>query len=68
MKLDGYYRSDCTAEQLASFAQSLGNNPNLPMYEIEGEAVRGSKYMEFYVNEESLQQLILELFYSPVDV
>ena len=31
----------------------------------EGENVRGETYMEFYVDEEQLDQLILRLFYAP---
>ena len=68
MQLDGYYRSDCTADQLAELAKVFGDNINVPMYEIQGQAVQGKEYMEFYVDEEKLQQLILELFYSPVNI
>ena len=31
----------------------------------EGENTRGEKYMEFYVDEEKLDELILRLFYAP---
>ena len=66
LKLDGVYRSDCTVDDLSSFGQSLSMNPSMPVYELEGEAVRGDVYMEYYVDEEKLQQLVLELFYAPV--
>ena len=46
---------------------TFGENINAPMYEIQGQDVQGKEYMEFYVDEEKLQQLILELFYSPVN-
>lgn len=66
MKLDGYYRSDCTVEELSSFGQSLSSNPTMPVYPVEGKAVQGEKFMEFYVDEKALQQLVLELFYAPL--
>ena len=31
----------------------------------EGENVRGEEYMEYYLNEEALETLILQLFYAP---
>lgn len=66
IQLDGYYRSDCTVEELDAFARVLGSNPSMQTYEIQGEAVKGETYMEFYPDEDALQQLILELFYVPV--
>lgn len=67
MKLDDYYQSNCTIEQLAAYAESLGNYPTVKIYEIEGNAVQGETYMEFHVDEQALQQLVLELFYVPVE-
>lgn len=66
IRLDGYYLTDCTAEQLEVLVRNLSENTSVETYEIEGEAVAGETFMEYYVNEESLQQLILDLFYIPV--
>lgn len=66
MQLNSCCRTNCTAEKLQEFAQNLGNNPNVAIHEIQGEAVQGETYIEFYADEEELQQLILELFYVPV--
>ena len=49
------------------YARSLSSNPSLPVYEIEGKAVQGDAFMEFYVDETALQQLVLNLFYAPVE-
>lgn len=65
-RLDGYYRTNCTTEELKVYGQSMGSGL-ISVYEIEGEAVHGENYMEFYANEEALQQLVLELFYAPAD-
>ncbi|MBD5489468.1 MAG: LCP family protein [Lachnospiraceae bacterium] len=35
------------------------------MYSLQGETVQGSNFEEFYVDEDSLQDLIIELFYEP---
>ncbi len=36
------------------------------MYSLTGETVMGEKFEEFYVDEEALYELILQLFYEPV--
>ena len=36
------------------------------MYSLQGETVQGNDFEEFYVDEDSLQDLIIELFYEPV--
>ena len=67
MQMDGYYRTSCTAEQLYDFAKSLGMHPSITTYEIPGEAVKGDMFMEYYVDEGALQQLVLDIFYVPVE-
>ena len=37
------------------------------MYNIPGEVVMGSQFEEFYVDEDGLYQLILDVFYDKVD-
>lgn len=34
------------------------------MYSLEGEAIQGNNFEEFYVDDEALQELIIELFYE----
>lgn len=36
------------------------------IYTLEGETVRGEKFEEFYVDEDALYDLILDVFYEPV--
>ena len=33
--------------------------------EIEGETVKGDKYIEFYPDAESVKETVVELFYTP---
>lgn len=37
------------------------------MYSLQGETIQGSDFEEFYVDEDSLQDLIIELFYEPAE-
>lgn len=66
VKMNGCYYSDCTAEELAEFASGLGETPAVDIYELPGEAVKGEEYMEYYADDEGIQQLVLTLFYEPV--
>lgn len=67
LEIEDYHYSDCTVEELNSFAGSMSDNPEMQIYELEGEAVQGENYMEFYADDEAIQQLVLELFYEPVE-
>lgn len=64
--LSDYHHSDCPADKLNDFAQMLGQNETIEIHELPGEAVVGTQFMEYYVDDESIQQLVLELFYTPV--
>lgn len=37
------------------------------LYTIEGETLMGDRYEEFYVDEEALEELIIQIFYKPVE-
>lgn len=37
------------------------------MYSLEGEVLQGNNFEEFYVDDEALQELIIKLFYEPVE-
>lgn len=37
------------------------------MYSLQGEVMQGNNFEEFYVDDEALQELIVELFYEPVE-
>ena len=64
MDMNDYHYSDCTAQELAEFAGSLGENPDALIHELPGEAVQGEKYMEFYADDAGIQQLVLDVFYE----
>ena len=64
MQMSDCHYSDCSADELAEFAAELGENASAKIYELPGEAVLGEQFMEFHVNDEELQQLVLEVFYQ----
>lgn len=66
MDMSDYHYSDCTAEQLTEFANTLASNSHVTVHELAGEAVKGAQFIEFYADDEQIQQMILELFYTPL--
>ncbi len=67
MDVNPYMVSDLTVDQLSKLADCIGEYSSKGILTVEGESVRGEEYMEFYVDEEALQQQVLELFYVPVE-
>lgn len=37
------------------------------LYSLEGEVVQGNQFEEFYVDDDALQELIVKIFYEPVE-
>ena len=66
MQMSDYHYSDCTADKLAEYAEFLSENASMEVFELPGESIKGETYMEFHVDDEALQQLVLKLFYSVV--
>lgn len=63
-KLSQYIITDCSANVLSSMAERYGDYTQKENVTPEGENVVG-EYMEFYVDEEKLDQLVVRLFYAP---
>lgn len=61
--LSGSLVTDCGLEELTDYAQRLSDYTLSAIITPEGESVRGEDYMEFYVDEQALQQLVLDTFY-----
>lgn len=48
--------------------EALGYEFNIDqLYTVEGETLMGERYEEYYIDEKALEQLIVELFYEPVE-
>lgn len=57
--------SDCSVITLASFMARYSDYELLEILHPEGETVTGTQDMEFHVDEQQLDELILRLFYAP---
>lgn len=64
LEVNGYMTSDCTAEQLAQLAEKLRTYRMEESVTVEGEAVEGGQYMEFYPDEDALRRLVVQEFYG----
>lgn len=62
-----YMTSDCTADQLSRLYDRLDLYTDSGIQSIEGEAVKGEEYMEFYPDETALKQQVVQLFYIPLE-
>ncbi len=54
--------SDCSVTQLSTLMEQMKNCSLNSISPLAGEAVKGEKYMEFYVDEQSLKSTIISLF------
>ena len=64
LKVNEDFESDCTVNQLEELSNLLENCTVNPILSLEGEAVQGEEFMEFYADEESVKETVLSLFYQ----
>ena len=57
--------TDCSVNAISGMIDRYGDYEIGRVVTPEGENVLGGEYYEFYVDEEQLDKLILELFYAP---
>lgn len=67
MLVNDYLVSDCTVEQLSNLSNKINSYDIGEYLTLEGEAVQGEEYMEFYVDEQALQTLVMDIFYELVE-
>lgn len=60
-----YLVTDCSATVLSSMLERYGDYSLEQVEQLPGENRKGSGHMEFYPDEDALEQLVLELFYAP---
>ena len=63
-ELTKYMVTDCSVTTMSSMLERYGAYELGEIVSPEGENVRGEKYMEFYVDEDSLEDLVLEHFFA----
>ena len=59
--------TDCTVNQLDRLYDKAKDYEFLGILTPDGESVKGEEYMEFTANEDDLRQIIVDIYYSPVD-
>ena len=67
LELSPYLDTDCTAAQLNDLYQTVVQDRLEVLDAPAGEAVEGSEFMEFYVDEDALRQTVIDLFYEQRD-
>ena len=64
LEVSDYMNSDCTAEQLAALAEKARSYGIGEQISLEGTAVMGEQFMEFYVDEDALQTWVIQTFFE----
>ena len=64
-EISPYIVTDCSVNALTGMLERYADYDLVEIVSPEGENTRGKQYMEFYVDEEKLDALILRLFYAP---
>ena len=67
LQLNEYMVSDCTVNQLSDLGDSLATYQVGDILTTPGDAQEGEEFMEFTVDEDALQQLVMDVFYEPVE-
>ena len=62
LALSNDFRSDLTVNRLSEMAGEFADYQLQPFTTIDGEAVKGEEFMEFYADEDALNQVLIALF------
>lgn len=64
LMLTDYLVSDCSGNKLESMLTHYAEHRLDTIHSIEGESVAGEQYMEFYPDEDSVEQIVIDCFYE----
>ena len=64
-QLSNYLVSDISTDEFEEYVERFIEYGQGDIIVPEGESVEGDRYMEFYVDDDALQQLIIDNFYEP---
>ena len=67
-KVSEYMTTDITAEQIVYLTSQLLDYNFGDIYTLEGETLQGERFEEFYPDYNKLKELMLQVFYEPVEV
>lgn len=63
--MDEYVVYDSSDKKMQKFAEKFRDYEFLGIREIDGESKLGEEFVEFYPDEESIWELVIDLFYTP---
>ncbi|MBR2549736.1 MAG: LCP family protein [Clostridiales bacterium] len=66
-KLSPYMVTDCTYDQLSSYIGQFSGYTFDRIIIPDGRSVAGEEHMEFYIDEDSLKSIVIDLFYVQQD-
>lgn len=64
LEVSPYMTSDCSIEQLGQLMEAVETYHTEGILTVEGQAVKGVEYMEFYADEQALTNLLLDVLYE----
>ena len=64
--LSNYLVTDMTTDRIEELADRFNEYEQTDIMVPPGESVEGEHFMEFYVDEDALQQIVVDTFYEPV--
>ncbi len=64
--ISSYLTTNCTSSTLTKLFKAVGDLDVSEILTIDGENVQGETYMEYYVDEDALQAMVVDLFYDQV--
>ena len=60
-------QTDCSSTQIQTLFDSVSGLDVNEIRTIDGKSAKGEEFMEFYADEASLKENVVELFYEPVE-
>lgn len=63
--MDEYVVYDSSDHKMQKLAEKLDEYEFLGITSIEGESKLGEEFMEFYPDEDSIREIVIDLFYTP---
>lgn len=63
--MDDYVVYDSSNKKMLKFAEKFDDYEFLGSKEIKGETKLGEEFVEFYPDEDSIEEIVIDLFYTP---
>lgn len=67
LQLSAYLTSDCSVEKMSALSDLVEQYGVTEYRTLAGEAVMGEKYVEYYVDEAAVRDMVMELFYEKAE-